>query len=77
MGGRGAAKEAHRPFVRIVTVENLAATARHRGLVRLVLRNTATPDGDLGLEFYISSSRSRLAHSTAVSNLRRGGASPI
>ena len=71
MGGRGAAKEAHRPFVRIVTVENLAATARHRGLVRLVLRNTATPDGDLGLEFYISSSRSRLARGRCHLEQRR------
>ena len=61
MGGRGAAEEAHRPFVRMVKVENLAAMARHRGLVRLVLQNRATPKDDLGLEFYISSSRFRPA----------------
>ena len=36
-GGRGAAQGAHRPFVRMVEAENLAAVARLRGLVRLVL----------------------------------------
>ena len=70
-GGRGAAEGAHRPFVRIVEAENLAAVARHRGLVRLVLQNKAAPDGDLGLEFYISSSRSRLARGRCHLEQRR------
>ena len=56
--------------------ENLAATPRHRGLVRLVLRNKATPDDDLGLEFYISSSRSRLAQGRCHLEQRRAQGCP-
>ena len=76
VGGKGATEEAHQSFVRMVRVENLAATARHRGLVRLVLRNKATPDGDLGLEFYISSSHSRLAQGRCHLEQRRAQGCP-
>ena len=47
--------------MRTLEAEKLVAVARGRGLRELVLRNRTTPKDDLGLEFYISSSPSKLA----------------
>ena len=55
--------------------ENFSENLKH-GLVRLVLWNKATPDVDLGLEFYISSNRSRLAQERCHLGQRRAQGCP-